>query len=120
MRLAPPTTFLCIASALPTLADESPLRVVMDGREAAESSMLTEAGMRTLAQSAANVVLYGCGALAIFLVACALVELYRASDGDVAHHGAQASWSGAMWKLGIAALISVPALIAAILPHTVL
>lgn len=120
MRTAPLTTLLCIAPALPVLADESPLRVVMDGREAAETSILTEAGMRALAQSGANVVMYVCGALAIFLVACAMVELYRASDGDVAYQGGQASWSGGMWKLAIGALISVPALIAAILPHVLL
>lgn len=120
MRRAPLFTFIFLVVALPAIGQESPLQVVMDGREAASTSNLTEAGMRGLAQSAANIVLYVCGALAIALTAFGLWELYRASDGASGYGSNQATTEGGWWKIGIAGLMSVPALVAAILVHAVL
>jgi hypothetical protein len=108
-----------VALALPALA-QSPLEVVMDGREAAQTSNLTEAGMSALAQSTANVVMYVCGALAIALTALGLYEMYQASDADAGYGASAATKEGAMWKLVIAGLISIPAIIAAILPFALL
>ena len=111
---------ISLAAALPAIGQESPLQVVMDGREAASASNLTEAGLRELAQSAANIVLYVCGALAVVLTMFGLWELYRASDGGSAYGGHQATTEGGWWKIGIAGLMSVPALVSAILVHAVL
>lgn len=102
------------------VAQVSPLEVIMDGREEAEDSNLTEAGMTALAQSTANIVLFVCGALAIFLTAIGLLELYRASEADNMFGTQQATKEGAIWKLVIAGLVSIPAIIAAILPYAVL
>lgn len=112
------------AVALPALA-ESPLQTVMDGREAAQSSNLTEAAIRGtdgspgLAQQAANIVMYICGALAIVLTASGLYQLYQSADGNQ-YGGQTATKEGAMWRLVIAGLLSIPAIIAAIIPFAVL
>lgn len=98
----------------------SPLHIVMDGREAAKRSNLTEVKMTGLAQSAANIILYVCGALAIFLTANALLELYRAADNENMYGAQTASKEGAIKKLIIAGLVSIPAIIAAILPYAIL
>lgn len=114
---AAPAPFLSPAwAAAQAVDDPSPLRIVMDGRKVAETSSLTEEGLIDLAQVAANVVLYGCGAIAVFLTALGLIELWRASDPG-SYGGSRASRSSAMWKLVIAGLVSIPAVIAAILPH---
>ena len=102
------------------VAQESPLQVVMDGRAAAEASNLTEEGMTNLSQSVANIILYVCGALAIFLTAAALYELYRAVDGESSYGAQSATKEGAIKKLIIAGLVSIPAIIAAIIPYAVL
>ena len=113
--------FSCyILASAHAVAQESPLQVVMDGREAAEGSNLTEAGMTRLAQSTANVILYVCGALAILLTMAALLDLYRASESDSMFGGQQATKEGAIKKLIIAGLVSIPAIIAAIIPYAVL
>lgn len=103
-----------------TVAQESPLQVVMDGREAAENSNLTEAGMTSMAQAAANVVLYVCGFLAILFTAVGLWELYNASDEQSMYGTNVPTRSSAIQKLIIAGLISIPAIIAAIVPYAVL
>lgn len=122
MRYLTPLSISCffLSAAHALAAATSPLQVVMDGREAAEDSNLTEEGMEGLAQGTANVVLYVCGALAIALTAIALVELYRASEGDTMFGANQATKSGALSKLVVAGLVSIPAIIAAILPNAVL
>lgn len=110
--------------ALPALA-ESPLQIVIDGRDAAQSSNLTEDGIRGtegspgLAQQAANIVMFVCGALAIVLTASGLYQLYKAADGDK-YGGQTATKEGAIWRLVIAGLLSIPAIIAAIIPYAVL
>lgn len=121
-KLALALGVLVLMTAFPALGQESPLQVVMDGRAAAETSELTEAGMSGLAQSAANVVLYVCGALAIALAALGLMELYAASnpDSNFSPASQRATHSGGMWKIIIAGLVSIPAVIAAILPYAVL
>lgn len=112
------------AVALPGFA-ESPLQTVMDGREAAQSSNLTEDAIRGtdtspgLAQQAANIVMYVCGALAIVLTASGLYHLYQAADGDQ-YGGQTATKEAAIWRLVIAGLVSIPAIIAAIIPYAVL
>lgn len=90
----------------------------MDGREAAESSNLTEAGMSDLAQSAANVVMYVCGALAIVLVALGLFDLYRAQETGA--YGNTPTKSAALWKIVIGGIVTIPAVIAAVLPYLLL
>lgn len=121
MRNLSSLTISCyVLTTMHAVADESPLRVVMDGREAAEDSNLTEAGMAGLAQSTANIIMYVCGALAIFLTAVALLELYRASESDSMFGSQQATKEGAVSKLVIAGLVSIPAIIAAIIPYAVL
>ena len=118
MRLA---SLLAVAlvAACPALAQVSPLETVMDGRTAASTSNLTEAGMTGLAQATANVVMYTCGALAIALTAFGLLELYRASDGS-SYSNQQATTEGGVWKLVIAGLVSIPAIVAAIVPYALL
>lgn len=109
--------------ALPALAegDASPLQIIMDGRDEAQNSNLTEAGMSDLAQGTANVVMYVCGALAIALTAAGLWELYQAQDGGAQYMGgASPTKSSALWKLGIAGLVTIPAVIAAVLPYLLL
>lgn len=110
--------------ALPALA-ESPLQTVMDGRAAAQNSNLSEEGIRGngaspgLAQQAANIVMFVCGALAIVLTASGLYQLYQSAD-DSQYGGQTATKEGAMWRLVIAGLLSIPAIIAAIIPYAVL
>lgn len=99
---------------------QSPLETVMDGRSAATTSTLTESGMTTLAQTTANIVMFTCGAVAIILTALGLYELYKAAEGDSMMGGRQANKSSAIWKIGLAGAVSVPAIIAAIFPHVVL
>ena len=109
-----------LLTAMRAFGQASPLQIVMDGREEAENSSLTEAGMTTLAQSTANVVLYVCGFLAILFTAIGLWELYNASD-EQAMYGSNVPTKGsAIQKLIIAWLISIPAIIAAIVPYAVL
>lgn len=81
--------------------------------------MLTETGMRTLSQSAANVILYGCGALAILFTALALKDLFFAQDNDNYGGPSETNRSG-IAKLIIAGLVSIPAVIAAVVPYTLL
>lgn len=97
----------------------SPLQVIIDGREAARDSILTETGMSALSQNAANVVMYSFGAIAVFCTAVGLWELYKASEGDT-FMGGRASKESAFWKIGIAGAMSIPAIIAGLFPHVVL
>tara|TARA_R110000737_G_scaffold127218_3_gene159748 strand:- start:8131 stop:8472 length:342 start_codon:yes stop_codon:yes gene_type:complete len=107
--------------ANPAWSDESPLQIVMEGRDAAAHSMLSEDGMAELSQAGANIVMYVCGALAICLTALALNQLYIAhSDGTSFGGGNGAAVRAAWTKLIIAGIVSIPAIIAAILPHAVL
>lgn len=115
---------VCAAPSI--LGAESPLQTVMDGREAAGESNLTESAIRGtdtepgLAQKAANIVMYICGALAIILTALGLYQLYQVQDSENMYGGTSATKGGALWKLLIAGLISIPAIIAAIIPYAVL
>jgi|JRYH01.1.fsa_nt_gb hypothetical protein len=97
----------------------SPLQTVIDGRDAARTSTLTEQGMTTMAQQAANITLFVCGALAIILTAMALFQLYKAGEMEGMHIQANEQ-RAAVWKLVIAGLVSIPAIVAAILPYTLL
>ena len=106
----------CTASAQEEPDAASPLTVVMDGRAAAETSNLTETGMTTLAQASANVILFVCGALAILLTAIALWDYYRAQDMEGMHLGGEAKRS-AISKLILAGFVSIPAIVAGIIPH---
>ena len=91
----------------------SPLTVVMDGRAAAETSNLTEIGMTALAQSSANVILFVCGAVAILLTALALWEFYQAADES----DPRKTKESALWKLAMAGFVSIPAIVAGVIPH---
>ncbi|NJM82512.1 MAG: hypothetical protein HC844_08445 [Tabrizicola sp.] len=94
----------------------SPLTVVMDGRAAAATSNLTETGMTTLAQASANVILFVCGALAILLTALALWDYYRAQDMEGMHMEGEAK-RAAISKLILAGFVSIPAIVAGVIPH---
>ena len=98
----------------------SPLQTVMDGRDEAGNTMMNEAGITTLAQQAANATMFICGALAIIFTALALKDLYFAQeDAGMMSHGGDRQRAG-MMKLVIAGLVSIPAIIAAVLPYTLL
>ena len=69
--------------------------------------------MTTLAQSSANVILFVCGAVAILLTALALWEFYQAADES----DPRKTKESALWKLAMAGFVSIPAIVAGVIPH---
>lgn len=116
------TALAFIAHANRTLAqgDVSPLQTVMDGRNEAANSALTEQGFRGLSQGAVNATLYICGALSVILVAYGLYQLYQAQEEQNAMMTGDDKRRAAVWSIVIGGLISIPAIIAAIAPVNLL
>lgn len=108
------------AVALPALADVSPLQTVMDGRDAAANSALTEEGAKSFAQGAANITMYVCGALSVILVAFGLYQLYITQEEQNMTGTADDKKRAAVWSIVIGGLLSIPAIIAAVLPYNLL
>lgn len=96
------------------LADDSPLQVVLDGREKAASSNMTEAGVKELATSGGNLLLYGAGLAGICLVIGALFQLYRAHGDEMGDTAARSRAGYAMLIIG--SLATIPAIVAAVTP----
>lgn len=90
---------------------QSPLDVVLNGRAAADTTNMTEDGIEALAISGGNILLFGAGLLGVILGAFALKTLYYAhSEGD--DELARRAWA----MIAISGLITVPAIVAAIVP----
>lgn len=120
LRLYAIATVALSSLASRVAAQESPLQIVMDGREAAETSNLTEAGFRGLSQGTVNAVMYICGALSVILVAFGLYQLYLAQEEQNMMGTADDKKRAALWSIVIGGLISIPAIIAAIAPYNLL
>ena len=101
-------------------ADVSPLQTVMDGRDEAERSMLSEDGTRTMATSALNSTLYICGVLSVILVVFGLYQLYVVQEEQNMMGTTDDRKRAAYWSIVIGGLISIPAIIAAVVPFNVL
>ena len=101
-------------------ADVSPLQSIMDGRDEAANSMLTEDGAQTMATSVVNTVLYVCGALAVLLVSFGLYQLYVVQEEQNMMGTADDRKRAAYWSIVIGSLVSIPAIVAAIVPFNVL
>lgn len=99
-------------------AEVSPLAVVMSGRAEAQNSMLTEAGITSLSISAANVIMYLCGALGIGLVAYGLFYLWDSQR--MSADSRPKSPGRAILMIVVGGLLTIPAIMAAIAPHAVL
>lgn len=94
--------------------DASPLQVVLDGREQARTTRLNESGFVILSQSAVNVVLYGAGAIGIFLVGLGLYQKVRIERS-------MQPVAGNPWVMILfGSLLTIPAIVAAILPNAIL
>jgi hypothetical protein len=92
----------------------SPLDVVLDGRDAASSTNMTEAGIKALAISGGNIILLVAGLVAVILTFVSVKTLYYAqADGDP-----QQSRRG-FAMLALAGCVGIPALIAAIVPYLI-
>lgn len=98
----------------------SPLQIVMDGREAAAESMLSEEGARTMTQSAVNSVMYICGSLSVILVSFGLYQLFIAQEEQNMMGTTDDKKRDAIAAIVIGSLLSIPAIIAAILPYNLL
>ena len=114
------SVWLALGRASTARADVSPLQTVMDGRDEAERSMLTEDGTRTMATSALNSMLYICGALSVVLVVFGLYQLYVVQEEQNMMGTADDRKRAAYWSIVIGSLVSIPAIIAAIVPFNVL
>jgi hypothetical protein len=97
------------------LADDSPLQVVLDGREKAASSNMSEAGIKGLATSGGNVLLYGAGLAGICMVFGALWYLWTAQDDPTGNTSGRTRAGWAMLIIG--SLATIPAIVAAVVPH---
>lgn len=104
---------LCIT---PIYAQVSPLDVVMEGRAAASTSNLTEAGMKAGAQSSVNILLYICGFLGVLVVSFGIYDLYRAEDNQFGQSAGDERTMG-IRKIFIGGLLTIPAIVAAIGPY---
>jgi len=90
---------------------QSPLDVVLNGRAAADSTNMTEAGITALLTSGGNLVLLGAGLLGIILGMGGLLTIYRGhSDDDDSK--VRAGWI----MTAIGGCVTVPAIMAAIVP----
>lgn len=97
-------------------ATASPLQVVIDGREEAKTSRLTETGLRGMFQDGTNLFLIGCGLVGILMVGAALYMRYQ----QEAAHGGQVQ-RGNWWIMFVAgSLLTIVAVVAAVLPYAIL
>lgn len=97
-------------------APPSPLQVVVDGRTAAKSSKLTEKGMAGLAQSGLNVFLIACGLAGVMMVGFGMWTRYQAELAGPQRAGGPS----AMWMIVAGSLLTISAIIAAVIPYAVL
>ncbi len=99
------------------MADESPLAVVMEGREAARTTLLTEQGAKDLANASAEILLYVSGAIGIAMAMGGMYYLWAHNqDGEASR---RTNLRGVAMIL-IGGCMTIPAIMAAILPHAVL
>ena len=98
----------------------SPLEEVINGRYLAANSTLTEEGFRGMSQGAANATMFICGALSVILVSFGLVRLYNAQEAQNMMSTGDDAKRAAYWSIAIGSLLSIPAIIAAILPYNLL
>jgi len=109
------TAMFCIAVAAATASHGqpvSPLEVILDGRAAAQTTILNEAGIAATSSTFANVVMYACGFLAILLGAMSIYTIYRGvQDADPRQH------RNGMVGIAVAGLLSIPAIVAAFVPE---
>lgn len=108
-------TAWCLTTA--AFANPSPLKVVTDGRTHAKTSKMTEQGLLATTQSGVNILLYACGGLGILLVGIGLYQQYW-SFSDRA--GPQASRVSPIAMVVFGSLLTISAVIAAVLPNALL
>ncbi|MCB5411747.1 hypothetical protein [Pseudogemmobacter faecipullorum] len=110
-------SFLATASYAQEGSPASPLQVIMDGRDEARNSRLTEAGAIELSTSAANITMYISGAAGILVVAFGLFYLWQHNaDGD---NSRRTALRGVLILL-VGGLLTIPAIIAAVAPNALL
>lgn len=92
--------------------DTSPLQVVMDGRAAAEDSRITEQGLINLSQSGTHAVLFASGMMGIVLTSLGVYRLWSVQ----ADPRGQATTAQGLWMVGLGGVLTIPAVIAAVVP----